>query len=582
MSEKSQHIVIVGGVAGGASAATRARRLDEHATITMYEKDEHVSFANCGLPYYIGGEIVEREDLLVVKPELFERRFNVRVKTLHEVIRIDRERKVVRVLNRETGEEFDDPYDKVILAPGAAPIVPPNVGPPPGNVLTLRNVADSDRIRRAIVGPDAMLPRKDGAPLNAVIVGCGYIGLEMVEQLQNLGLKTTLVELVDQVLPLLDPEMGNLLKSELEEHGVELVLGDGVQAFHNDAQGNVEQVELTSGKRLDADIVLLGIGVKPNTKLAIDAGLELGASGGIVSNPQSQSSDPDIYAVGDAAEYTYLPTGKSLRIPLAGPANRAGRVAGEHAATGRVAVPQAPVLGTSIVRVFGKVAAMTGLTQKVAARLGQPTASVVISANDHAAYYPGASEMVLKLVYEPGSGKVLGAQAIGGAEGVDKRMDVIATAMHFGGTVRDLAGLDLAYAPPFGAAKDPVHVAAFVACNQIDGVVELAPANVDLHPVQALDVRTPEEVERRPVPACAQIKNIPLDDLRDRIGELDPARPTIVICATGRRSYVATRILRQRGFGEVKSVIGGVMLRECVAHTCQPPEPRPKGLAPSV
>ena len=573
MTGTSQRIVIVGGVAGGASAATRARRMDEYATITMYEKDEHVSFANCGLPYYIGGEIAEREDLLVVKPELFERRFRVRVCTCHEVLAIDRARRVVRVLDRKRGQQFEDPYDKLILAPGAAPIVPPHVGPPPANVLTLRNVADSDRIRRAIIGPGAIRSRRVGAPLRAVIVGCGYVGLEMVEQMQNLGLRTVLVELVDQVLPLLDPEMGNLLRGELESHGVQLVLGDGVSAFHADADGRVAEVELTSGKRLEADLVILGIGVKPNAKLAVDAGLELGPSGGIAVNQLAQSSDERIYAVGDVAEYVYRPTGKPQRVPLAGPANRAGRIAGEHAGRGRVALALAPVLGTSIVRVFGKVAAMTGLTEKAAARVGQSTDSVVIVANDHAAYYPGASEMVLKLVYEPGSGKLLGAQAVGGAEGVDKRIDVVATALHFGGTVYDLAGLDLAYAPPFGAAKDPVHVAAFVAVNVLDGVVELVAPGVSLADTQVVDVRTAREVAAQPVPACTRVHHIPIDELRDRLSELEPARPTVLVCATGRRSYVAARILRQRGFRDVKSLSGGVLLRECMAHTCEAPPP---------
>ncbi len=561
MGESRRRVVIVGGVAGGASAATRARRLDERAVITMYEKDEHVSFANCGLPYYVGGEIAEREDLLVVKPELFERRFRIRVRTRHEVQAIDRRRKVVHVLDHRTGRSFEDSYDKLILAPGAAPVVPPHVGPPPANVLTLRNVADSDRIRRAIRGPDAIASRQIGGPLRAVIVGCGYIGLEMVEQMQNLGLQTTLVELVDQVLPLLDPEMGNLLRGELEEHGVELVLGDGVEAFLSDADGRVQHVQLTSGRRLDADLVVLGIGVKPNARLAAEAGLEIGAGGGIRANRQGQTSDPDIYAVGDAAEYLYLPTGESQRIPLAGPANRAGRAAGEHAVTDRLSQPIAPVLGTSIVRVFRRVAAMTGLTEKAAKRYGRSVASVVIAANDHAAYYPGATEMVLKLVYDSQTGEVLGAQAVGGTEGVDKRMDVVATAMHFGATVRDLAGLDLAYAPPFGAAKDPIHVAAFVACNVLDRVVELVPPDVALGQFQVVDVRTPAEVKRQPVPECSAVHCIPLDDLRERLGELDLARPTVVVCATGRRSYVAARVLAQSGFGDVRSMTGGVLLR---------------------
>jgi NADPH-dependent 2,4-dienoyl-CoA reductase/sulfur reductase-like enzyme/rhodanese-related sulfurtransferase len=527
----------------------------------MFEKDEHVSFANCGLPYYIGGEITEREDLLVVKPELFERRFDIKVRTRHEVLSIDRSRKVVLVENRANGEKFEEPYDKLILAPGAAPIVPPMALPPPRNVMTLRNVADSDRIRRALLGPEALSPRNAGQPLQALIVGCGYVGLEMVEQLQNLGLRTTLVELVDQVLPLLDPEMGNLLREELEAHGVTLKLGAGVADFVVEGD-RVTEVVLTNGERIATDIVVLGIGVRPNVKLAVDAGLALGQTGGIATNAATQTSDPDIYAVGDAAEYHAGPTGAPGRIPLAGPANRAGRIAGEHAATDAVRTPMARVLGTSIVRVFGKVAAMTGLTEKLARKLDHDALSVVIVANDHAAYYPGAEGMVLKLVYERTSGKVLGAQAVGG-DGVDKRMDVVATALHFGGTVRDLSGLDLAYAPPFGAAKDPVHVAAFVACNVLDGVLELLPPGADAQGMQLVDVRTPGEVAREPAPGFQGAHNIPLDELRSRLSEIDPNRPIALICATGRRSYVAARILAQRGFERPASVAGGVMLRKC-------------------
>lgn len=557
-----QRIVIVGGVAGGASAATRARRLDEHATITLFEQDEHVSFANCGLPYYVGGEITERQALLVATPEMLERRFRIRVRVGHQVTGIDRERKHVSVLERSTGARFEEPYDKLVLAPGARPIVPAALGTLPANVLTLRNLADADRVRRLLVGPAAIAPRRPGEPLRAVVVGCGFIGLEMVEQFAHLGVETTLVELMDQVLPLLDRELGNLLCPELESHRIALRLGAGVVGCHADGEGKVAEVELTSGERLPADLVVLGVGVQPNAELAVAAGLTIGASGGIAAGPQALTSDPDVYAVGDAAEVVFGPTGQAARVPLAGPASRAGRVAGEHAVTGRVTAPMAPVLGTSIVRVFDRVAAVTGLTEKLARRLGRPAQSVTIIAGDHAGYYPGAEQIVLKLVFEPETGKLLGAQAVGGRAGVDKRVDVIATAMHFGGTVRDLAGLDLAYAPPFGAARDPVHQVAFAASNVLDGRLDPMPPGASLSGWQVVDVRGTTEVAGRPIPEAPGVVNVPVDELRERLGELDPSRPTVVVCATGRRSYVAARILAQRGFGAVKSLDGGVLLRE--------------------
>jgi NADPH-dependent 2,4-dienoyl-CoA reductase/sulfur reductase-like enzyme/rhodanese-related sulfurtransferase len=559
---RARRIVIVGGVAGGASAATRARRLDEHAEITLFEKDEHVSFANCGLPFYVGGEIPQREALLVATPELLEQRFRIRVRTRHEVTRVDRERKVVEVLDRAAGRRFEEPYDRLVLAPGARPIVPSALGAVPANVVTLRNVPDADRIRQLLVGPEALPPRAPDGRRRAVVVGSGFIGLEMVEQLAHLGVAITLVELVDQVLPLFDPELGELLARELESHGVALRLGVAVGRFHADPRGRVAEVELTTGERLPADLVVLGIGVQPSSELAADAGLALGATGGIVASDTTESSDPHVFAVGDAAEYRYGPSGAPLRVPLAGPANRAGRLAGEHAASGRVTAALAPVQGTAIVRVFGRVAALTGLTEKAAARLGRAAASVIIVSSDHAGYYPGAEELVLKLVYDPDSGKVLGAQAIGGKSGADKRIDVVAALLHFGGTVRDLAGLDLCYAPPFGAAKDPVHLAAFVASNVLDGLLTLVPPGAPLDGVQVVDVRTAGELEEHPVPAASAVKHVPLDELRDRLGELDATRPTVVVCASGRRSYVAARILAQRGFADVRSLSGGVTLRE--------------------
>ncbi len=542
-------ILIVGGVAGGASAATRARRMNEHAEIIILEKDGYVSFANCGLPYYLGGEIQDREKLLVAKPKLFADRYGIDVWTRHEVLSIDRPRKRVKVKNHETGRVSDLAYDKLILSPGASPIVPPIEGVDAGNVFTLRNVEDTDTIKAHL---DSAKPKR------AVVIGAGFIGLEMVEQLHGLGIETQLVELMDQVLPLLDSEMAHLLEDELESKGVELHLGDGIEAVRT-TDGRADAVVLNSGAVIETDLVIMGVGVRPNVKLAADAGLSLGDTGGIRTNQHGQTDDPDIYAVGDVAEYEFAPTGLSMRVPLAGPANRAGRLAGEHAAVG-AADPMTPVFGTSIARVFSLAAGMTGLSRRQAAKLGINAKSVTILANHHVGYYPGAKQMVLKLVYEADTGKVLGAQAIG-AEGIDKRIDVIATAMRFDATVRELTGLDLTYAPPFGAAKDPVHMAAFTACNELDGRIHVLDPDADVAGMQVLDVRTANEVARKPVPGVAHTIHIPVDELRNRLDELDKTRPTAVTCASGLRSYVACRMMMQHGFNEVFNMTGGVTMR---------------------
>ncbi|RUL83903.1 FAD-dependent oxidoreductase [Tautonia sociabilis] len=553
MNASGKTIVIVGGVAGGASAAARARRIDERATIILFEKDEDVSFANCGLPYYIGGEIADRAKLLVAPKQLLERRFRLDVRTRQEVVSIDRQAKTVAVRDHGSGADYVQPYDRLILAPGASPLVPPIAGADAPGVFTLRNLEDSDRIKAAVEASGAK---------TAAVVGAGYIGLEMVEQLVRRGFRVALAELQPRILPLFDPEMVRPIEDDLRSRGVALCLGDGIEAVLTGPDGRARGVRLTSGAELEAEVVILGLGVRPNLGLARDAGLKIGPppGGGIATNEFMQTSDPDIYAVGDAAEYAYGPTGSPLRIALAGPANRAGRIAGEHAASGK-ARPMAEVFGTAIVRVFDRVAAMTGLTMALARKLGREARSVVVVSNNHAGYYPGAEPITLKLVYEPGTGKVLGAQALGGA-GVDKRIDVIATALHFGGTVADLAGLDLAYAPPFGAAKDPVHLAAFAACNQLDGLADFVEPDADLAGVpQFVDVRSPAEVAEAPFPGVDRVINIPLDDLRDRIGELDPAAETVVSCRTGLRSHVAQRILRQHGFNRVKTVTGGAMIR---------------------
>lgn len=550
MSQSAMRIVIVGGVAGGASAATRARRMNEHAEIIMLEKDDHVSFANCGLPYYIGGEIQNRAKLLVATPELFARRFRIEVRTRHEARRIDRSAKTIQVLDRDQGTEYPLAYDKLILAPGAAPLVPPLPGASAPNVYTLRNLIDADRIYQAA---------QTASSRQAIVVGAGFIGLEMVEQLVGLGFQVTLAELQPQVLPVMDAEMVQPLADELLARGVRLVLGDGIQRILVDDAGRAHGIELASGLQVEGSMVILGLGVRPQIRLAQEAGLEIGPGGGIATNRYLQTTDPDIYAVGDAAEYRFGVTGNPMRIALAGPANRAGRLAGEHAATG-MGQPIADVFGTAIVRLFRQTAASTGLTMKLAARLKRPARSVVIIANSHAGYYPHATPITLKLTYEPQTGRVLGAQAVG-QDGIDKRIDVIATALAMRATVWDLAGLDLAYAPPFGSAKDPIHMAAFAACNELAGLEEFLEPESDLSQYQVVDVRTVSEVTQRPLAEAPHAICIPVDELRGRLHELDATADTVVSCGVGMRAHVASRILRQHGFTRVRNLSGGAELR---------------------
>ncbi|MEE9403461.1 MAG: FAD-dependent oxidoreductase [Algisphaera sp.] len=559
-----RRILIVGGVAGGASAATRARRLNEHADIVIFEKDDYVSFANCGLPYHIGGEIKDRSKLLVATPQsLFARyRLDVRVRT--EVLSIDRQNKTISVVNHNTKVESTERYDQLILAPGASPIVPDAHGIGSNNVLSLRNVADTDRIKKQV---DAMSSQgaQGPPPQQAVVVGGGFIGLEMAEQLADRGLAVTLVERNPQVLPLMDFEMAAMLHEELQAHDVKLVFGDGLVGFEttptdtsqSDSTETATAAVLASGQTLKADLFILGIGVRPNVALAQQAHLDLGATGGITVNEHLQTNDPNIYAVGDAVEYVYRPTETAMRIALAGPANRAGRIAGEHAASDAANIPMTAVLGTSVVRVFGLTAGLTGLSANTAKRFGVNVASVTIVANHHVGYYPGAKPITLKLTYDPDTQRVLGAQAIGAA-GVDKRLDVIATLIQLGGTLEQLAGLDLCYAPPFGSAKDPIHMAAFTALNAVHGLAKFLDADADLSGMQILDVRTAAEIARG---MLAGAIHIPVDDLRDQLDKLAPEKPTVVVCASGLRGYVASRVLMQNGFTDVADLSGGMMMR---------------------
>lgn len=531
-------LLIVGGVAGGASAAARARRLSEEAQIILFERGPDVSFANCGLPYYIGGEITERDKLLVVTPERLKSRFNLDVRVRSSVEGIDRAAKKVRVRDLASGREYEETYDNLILAPGAAPLRPPIPGIDLPGIFTLRNLQDMDRIKE----------RLDDGVKRAVVVGAGFIGLELVENFVRRGIGTTVVELQDQVLPPFDKEMTTPIAEHLAAKGVTLLLGQSAAAFEKTHDGLI--VQLKSGQRLPAQLVILGVGVRPENKLAVDAGLAVGPRGGIQVNEHLQTTDPHIYAVGDAIEVRDFVTGEPTQVPLAGPANRQGRIAADHI-FGRPSHYRG-TQGTAIVKVFDLTGAMTGASEKTLRRLNRPYRKVYVHPTQHAGYYPGAEAMTLKLLFEPENGKLLGAQAVGGS-GVDKRIDVLAVAIQAGMTVFDLEEMELAYSPQYGSAKDPINMAGFVAAGllrddhpqvDVETVLSIAPF--------VLDVRTPQEYAAGHMPKAV---NIPVDELRSRLGELPHDREIAAYCQVGQRGYLATRILRQAGFSAAN--VGG-------------------------
>ncbi|QDU31311.1 Coenzyme A disulfide reductase [Anatilimnocola aggregata] len=538
-------LLIIGGVAGGASAATRARRLSETAEIVMFERGPDVSFANCGLPYHIGGEIKDRNKLLVTTPAKLHERFNLDVRVRSSVLAIDRTQKTVHVRELNTGREYDESYDKLILAPGAAPLRPSLPGIDLPGIHTLRNLPDMDRIK-AIV---------DAGAKSAIVIGAGFIGLEMVENLIHRGVQTTVVELQDQVLPPLDREMTTPLAEVLaaKAKGVTLLLSESAEGFESADEEIV--VQLKSGKRLQAPLVILGIGVKPENQLAIAAGLEVGPRGGIRVNEQLQTSDPDIYAVGDAIEVRDVISDSPTQVPLAGPANRQGRLAADHIFGKQVRYRGTQ--GTAIVGLFGKTAALTGASEKSLQRSGIPYRMVYIHPAHHAGYYPGAQAMALKLLFTPDDGRILGAQAVGG-EGVDKRIDVIAVAIQAKMTVFDLEEVELAYSPQFGSAKDPVNMAGFVAANLLRGdhpqidVAAYEKLAGDDQPF-LLDVRTADEFNAGHIPGAT---NISIDVLRAHLDELPRGRDIVAYCQVGQRGYLATRILLQAGF-RVRNLSGG-------------------------
>ena len=546
-------VVIIGGVAGGATAAARLRRLDEQAEIVVFERSGYVSYANCGLPYYIGGVIEDPEALTLQTPESFFSRFRVTMKVRHEVTALHPERKTVSVKNLETDEEFEEPYDKLLLSPGAKPTQPRLPGVGLVKLFTLRTVEDTFRIKDYI---------RQNHPKSAVLAGGGFIGLELAENLRELGMEVTIVQRPKQLMNPFDPDMAAFIHSEVRANGVKLALGYTVEGFQ-ERDGGVD-VLLKDSAPLHADMVVLAIGVTPDTALAKEAGLELGLKGSIVVNSRMETSLPDIYAVGDAVQVRHSVTGQDVLLSLAGPANKQGRIAADNICGGdsRYLGSQ----GSSVLKVFGMTAAVTGVSETNAKKAGLDADAVVLSPMSHAGYYPGGKLMTMKVIFEKETFRLLGAQIVG-YEGVDKRIDVLAAAIHAGLTAIRLKDLDLAYAPPYSSAKDPVNMAGFLIENLAKGVVkQFRIEDVGGLPrdgsVTLLDARTPQEYAGGHIEG---FRNIPVDELRQRLGEIAPGKPVYVICQSGLRSYIACRILAGHGY-EAHNFSGGFRFYDAVAN----------------
>ena len=546
-------VVIIGGVAGGATAAARLRRLDEQAEIVVFERSGYVSYANCGLPYYIGGVIEDPEALTLQTPESFFSRFRVTMKVRHEVTALHPERKTVSVKNLETGEEFEEPYDKLLLSPGAKPTQPRLPGVGLVKLFTLRTVEDTFRIKDYI---------RQNHPKSAVLAGGGFIGLELAENLRELGMEVTIVQRPKQLMNPFDPDMAAFIHSEVRANGVKLALGYTVEGFQE--RGGGVDVLLKDSAPLHADMVVLAIGVTPDTALAKEAGLELGLKGSIVVNSRMETSLPDIYAVGDAVQVRHSVTGQDVLLSLAGPANKQGRIAADNICGGdsRYLGSQ----GSSVLKVFGMTAAVTGVSETNAKKAGLDADAVVLSPMSHAGYYPGGKLMTMKVIFEKETFRLLGAQIVG-YEGVDKRIDVLAAAIHAGLTAIRLKDLDLAYAPPYSSAKDPVNMAGFLIENLAKGVVkQFRIEDVGGLPrdgsVTLLDARTPQEYAAGHIEG---FRNIPVDELRQRLEEIAPGKPVYVICQSGLRSYIACRILAGHGY-EAHNFSGGFRFYDAVAN----------------
>jgi CoA-disulfide reductase len=544
----AKKVVIVGGVAGGATTAARLRRLDEQTEIVMIERGEYISFANCGLPYYIGGAIQERDALLVQTVEGMSKKFNMDIRNLSEVTRIDRERKVVEIHDLKSGKTYEETYDVLVLSPGASPIKPPIPGIDEAEALfTLRNIPDTDKIKAYV---DEQKPKK------ATVIGGGFIGVEMAENLWERGVEVTLVEMADQIMAPIDFEMASILHQHLREKGVNLVLEDGVKSFEN----NGKLINLNSGKQIETDLVILAIGVAPENKLAKEAGLELGLRGAIRVNERLQTADESIYSIGDAIEVKDYINGQATHIPLAWPANRQGRIVADH--INGIDSKYQGTLGTSIAKVFDMTVAATGNNEKTLKRLGISYDVVHVHPSSHAGYYPGAFPIALKLIFDRETGKIFGAQAVS-YDGADKRIDVLATAIKGGMTIFDLPDLELAYAPPYSSAKDPVNMAGYAAKNIAEGLVE----TVQWHEINdiladggyLIDVREPIERDMGMIEGSV---NIPLGELRDRLDEIS-TKEVYVYCQVGLRGYLASRILKQAGF-KVRNLDGGYKTYSCV------------------
>ena len=556
-------LLIIGGVAGGATAAARARRLDERAQIILFERGEYISFANCGLPYYIGQVIEDRDDLFVTTPDAFKERYNIDIRIFAEVTDIDRKRKQVEVKDLKTGKHYSETYDKIILSPGAEPIKPPFSTTEIDGVFSLRSVPDSDRIKAYV---DSRRAR------SAVVVGGGYIGLEMADNLVHRGVTTTVVEMLDQVMAPLDHEMAAIVHAHLKAKGVICELEHRVQSLSK--KGDVIIISTDRGKDIECDLVIVSAGIRPENRLAREAGLEIGDQGGIRVGPTMRTSDPDIYAVGDAVEVRDFVTGQPTVTALAGPANKQGRIAADNA-LGRRSIFKG-TLGTTVVKVFDLTIAATGATEKVLKQNTIPHLVSYTHSGSHASYYPGATIMTIKLLFSPGSGKVLGGQIVG-KDGVDKRIDVLATAIRGAMTVYDLEELELAYAPPYSSAKDPVNVAGFVAANLLKGDLDtinwIEMGTLDREKDVLIDLRNKDELEVSG--AIEGALHIPLNELREELPGLDKGKNYIPFCAVGMRSYIGHRILVQNGFtsrslsGGYKTYLGA---REKIMR--EPPETR--------
>jgi NADPH-dependent 2,4-dienoyl-CoA reductase/sulfur reductase-like enzyme/rhodanese-related sulfurtransferase len=562
-------ILIVGGVAGGASCAARARRMSEKAEIIIFERGPYVSFANCGLPYYVGDVITDERDLLIATPELFKRRFNIEVRLRSEVRSIDREKHEIEVRNDLTGEVYRESYDALVLATGAAPVRPPIPGIDLPGIFSLRTIPDSRQIREQIAERKAK---------RAVVVGGGFIGLETTENLVRRGLSVTIVEILAQVMSPVDPEMAVPMQEHLTAHGVSLCLGDGVAGFEQDAEGKTISVITKSGRRYVCDMVLLAIGVRPEIALAKGAGLEIGQLGGIRVDDTMHTSDGRIWAVGDAVEVRNFVSGEWSLFPLAGVANRQGRIAAD------VILGREPtfrgVQGTIVCKVLDITVAATGMSERSLNRgkvhgQKQPYEKIYLHPGHHVGYYPGAKPITMKLIFSTEDGKVLGAQAVG-EEGVEKRIDVIAMAIQKGATVFDLEEAELCYAPQFGAAKDPVNIAGMIAANALRGDAPVAHWADAISPQPyVLDVREPQEFDLGHVEGA---RNIPLHSLRGKMSELPRDRETLVYCAVGQRSYYASRALRLNGFN-AKNISGGIASYR--AESGGPPSEKPKDTSPA-